>query len=290
KFKRFDDQLDWLSGMKSDDDFLNKLTLEVDRHCERTFDTPRRELLTVKIFRRSVSGFKERLSSATTRIMEPRKEIASLKSRTASRIKRLKDKTKSATSYVAARTFTDHARKLFHQNLSALIGDSFNYFARRGSNREPGPIAALVKEAIELAERRRDLKRDPRLIVVAHSMGGNILCDLVSSFDLNARIDVLVTVGSQFPLFADLNMFPGLDSARRPIKKPEKVGKWINIFDSNDLLGYAATPLFEDIIDVEFGSGRLGVATHTDYFLWLSFYERLARVVQEQGSLVESGA
>ncbi|MFX9680549.1 hypothetical protein ABTP05_19445, partial [Acinetobacter baumannii] len=74
-------------------------------------------------------------------------------------------------------------------------------------------------ENIELAHAAKDPETDPYLVVVAHSMGGNLMCDVASYFAPNREIDLLITVGAQFPLFADLNMFPGLAQSR-PIPKP----------------------------------------------------------------------
>jgi hypothetical protein len=122
---------------------------------------------------------------------------------------------------------------------------------------------------------------DPELYVVAHSMGGNIICDLVTLFEPQTSIDCLITVGSQFPLFADLQMFPALGSSR-PFQKPENVKRWINIFDMNDVFGFAAEPLFEGVEDLHYASGRMGVTTHADCFKFISLYEKMAQAVQSR--------
>jgi hypothetical protein len=110
-------------------------------------------------------------------------------------------------------------------------------------------------------------------------MGANITCDVLSHFDNSHPIDLVITVGAQFPLFADLHMFPGLDTRHRPIAKPAQVKRWINIYDVNDVFGFAASPMFADIEDVEFTSGRFGVVTHADCFKMVSLYERMADAV-----------
>jgi hypothetical protein len=75
-------------------------------------------------------------------------------------------------------------------------------------------------------------------------------------------------------------MFPGLDSRHRPIAKPANVERWINVYDMNDIFGFTAQPMFEDIEDLEFASGRLGMATHADCFKFVSLYEHLAKAVK----------
>jgi len=89
-------------------------------------------------------------------------------------------------------------------------------------------------------------------------------------------------VAAQFPLFADLHMFPGLDTHQRPIAKPRNVKRWINVYDMNDIFGFTAQPMFDDIADLEFASGRLGIATHADCFKFVSLYEHLAKAVQSK--------
>lgn len=134
-----------------------------------------------------------------------------------------------------------------------------------------------------IAADRARTKDDDKLIVVAHSMGGIVMCDIASHFQPPIKIDCLITVGSQFPLFADLRMFPGFDQDCLPLPKPDMVKRWVNIIDLNDFLGFAADKLFEGIVDVEYASGKLGVSTHADYFKLPSFYKCMAAAVACSG-------
>ena len=179
---------------------------------------------------------------------------------------------------MAALAITNPARKIFHAQMSAFIGDSFFYFGSRGERFDPGSVPSICIQAIQDAANMRT-SEDPDLIVVAHSMGSNIICDILSYFAPTLEIDLVLTVGAQFPLFADLDMFPGFSADVRPIPKPDAAINWINFYDPNDFLGYAAGSVFEGIIDVPFSSGRFGVTTHADYFKFVSFFELMGRTV-----------
>ena len=191
------------------------------------------------------------------------------------------------TTNVAALAISNPARKIFHAQMSAFIGDSFFYFGTRGERFDPGPVPSICIQSIEDASQMRTAE-DPDLIVVAHSMGSNIICDILSYFEPTMEIDLVLTVGAQFPLFADLDMFPGFSADERPIPKPEAALNWINFYDPNDFLGYAAGGVFDGIIDVPFSSGHFGVTTHADYFKFVSFFELMGRTVCDVLEIEES--
>ena len=194
-------------------------------------------------------------------------------------VKQVREVRRRTTTHVAAATLTSPVRKLFHDRLFLFLGDSFLYFGQRGTPDAPGPIVKKISDALDQGwAQRTDV--DPDLIVVAHSMGANIMCDVASYFRPDQQIDLLITVAAQFPLFADLHMFPGLDSRHRPIAKPPNVKRWINVYDMNDIFGFTAQPMFEDIEDLEFASGRLGITTHADCFKFVSLYEQMAKAVK----------
>ncbi|RBL82836.1 hypothetical protein DDE05_34685, partial [Streptomyces cavourensis] len=88
------------------------------------------------------------------------------------------------------------------------------------------------------------------LVVVAHSMGGNIVYDVLSHFRPDLTVDTLVTVGSQVGLFEELKLFGasrpeinGETGGRVPL--PPGLGRWINVVDHSDLLAYRVGPIFD---------------------------------------------
>lgn len=142
------------------------------------------------------------------------------------------------------------ARMTVAKRSTTLLGDIFVYLADRGDRDKPGVIPKLVADAIAQAGEDRAPGRP--LVVVAHSMGGNIVYDLLTHFRPDLKIDVLVTVGSQVGLFEELALFhecdPSLPSPAQPrVAGPENVGHWINVVDRADILAYRAEPIFLDV-------------------------------------------
>ncbi|MGQ4390532.1 hypothetical protein [Streptomyces sp. SAS_270] len=132
-------------------------------------------------------------------------------------------------------------RRPVHAAGTAFIGDVLTYFRQREEYGAQAPIAARVAAAIEEGA-RLCTPTDPRLVVIAHSMGGNIVYDLLSHLRPELGCDALVTVGSQVGLIAELGLFPAVlppeDPARDRAPVPEGVGRWINVFDPNDALSF----------------------------------------------------
>src|SRR6266511_5766549 len=62
---------------------------------------------------------------------------------------------------------------LAQDSIEMLVGDVAWYFEQRGPKQNPGPINQEVITSLEAAP-----SRNSKLIVVAHSMGGNIVYDV----------------------------------------------------------------------------------------------------------------
>ncbi len=131
-----------------------------------------------------------------------------------------------------------------------FFGDVFYYQTYRGTKDKPGSIVSTVgKDLLEARRIADDLPE--KLIVVGHSMGGNILYDLLTYFEPNLKVDMLVTVGCQASLFKQLGLFTKqkedeILGSFGKVKAPEPTGvdKWLNIFDPQDVLGFAFEPEF----------------------------------------------
>lgn len=162
-----------------------------------------------------------------------------------------------------------------------FFGDVFYYQASRGTQDNPGSIVSTVLndllKAREIADRRQE-----KLIVVGHSMGGNILYDILTYFDTTLKVDIFATVGCQASLFKQLALFAQqkedersgvLEQGKAP--KPPAVDKWLNIFDPQDVLGFAFEPEFQGVEDFVFESDGGISSAHGDYFKRIRFYERL---------------
>lgn len=164
-----------------------------------------------------------------------------------------------------------------------LFADVAGYLARRGSVERPGPVVELVGKALDDAARAARVYGDP-LVVVAHSMGGNIVHDVLSFHRPDVRIDLLVTVGTQVGLFEELKLFVASDLA---VPSPQiakvsalpNVKRWINVVDIRDPLAFAAGPVFAGAEDLVFDSGA--ALPHGAYLTSPDFHRRLARRVAE---------
>jgi len=193
------------------------------------------------------------------------------------------------------------AREKIQEQATLFLGDAFTYFNNRWSKEADaeaiaktngefsGKIPNIVLKALVDAEKAKT-PQDPYLIVMAHSMGGNIIYDLCSDFLAHVtpkiEIDLLITVGSQFAMFQEIDMFKGVelphpinDDTR--ILKPACIKHWINCFDKNDIFGYNASAVFKDVQDFEYDTGFGVGGAHGGYFERFSFYDRLGKRIAD---------
>jgi hypothetical protein len=169
-----------------------------------------------------------------------------------------------------------------------FLGDVFTYLAKRGSAERPGDIVSVVTKALDDAQSLKTVQ-DSRLIVIAHSMGGNIVYDILTHYRVGFEVDLLVTVGSQVGLFKELRLYmedtgsgPNNPHPQR-IGKPAKVGTWLNIFDPVDFLGFAAEGVFDNVKDFAFSNQVGPLDAHSLYFYRPLFHERLRARLLEVG-------
>lgn len=103
-----------------------------------------------------------------------------------------------------------------------LVGDVTGYFAERGIAVTPGPIVERITASLDEVARDAAVRGEP-LVVLAHSMGGNIVYDVLSHFRQDIRVDLLVTVGTQVGFFEELKLFASSKSKlpdQRQLKVP----------------------------------------------------------------------
>jgi hypothetical protein len=199
------------------------------------------------------------------------------------RLQETKDRITSAPGRLASTPIIRLARPPLTRMLATFTGDVFSYLAERGTPQAPGPI---VKDVLAGLDAAQTSAVDEKLVVVAHSMGGNIMYDILSYFRPELRVDALVTVGSQVSLFEELKLF-GLRTldVQGPdgrVAKPNNLGLWINVFDRNDVLGFAVRDVFEGVTDYSYSTGA-ALLTHGLYFALPSFHDRLGERLREAG-------
>jgi hypothetical protein len=162
-----------------------------------------------------------------------------------------------------------------------------------------GPIPRqLILDLIE-AHSLRSHPAEP-LILITHSMGGQIAYDVLSWFlpaiarkleDMGtsrAEINKLLPVvdywcatASQVGLFEELGLFLASDrqayGGDKPVPKPTRfLGGWWNVWDYNDLLSYSVKEIFHGVDDSAYNSGRSLAGAHSAYLQQPSFYRKLA--------------
>lgn len=173
-------------------------------------------------------------------------------------------------------------RKGLNANVTRFAGDGFVYFANRTKpDGSPGPIIEIVLAALRQAK-EKVTQKDPHLIIIAHSFGGEITYDILTHFAPDLKVDYLVTVGSQVGLFEEMKLLciskqdlPP-DPPTGKVLKPTNIVKWLNVFDTNDPFSYLVEPIFADTHDYLYDTGYEVTQAHGGYFLRPSFYTRLA--------------
>lgn len=201
------------------------------------------------------------------------------------RIREAISRVKGAVGNMGSGLVLSFTRRPLHYALSRFTGDVFVYLKYRGDKDNPGAIVNTILIELEAAAQQRT-NNDP-LIIIGHSMGGNIAYDILTYFKPDLPCDVLVTVGSQIALFEELKLFVESDTAipANPntdrVVKPANVKHWLNVYDTNDILSFAAEGVFAGVADYAYKTGSGLLSAHTTYFLRPTFHDRLGKRLQE---------
>lgn len=187
---------------------------------------------------------------------------------------------------LAGTLLTTLGRRKAHMMASVFLGDIFVYLEERGTERVPGDIVKSIAKELDAASALATTSDDKSLVVVAHSLGGVIMWDILTYFRPDIKLNTLVTVGSQVGVFQELALYRNQFDAVVPpmkIKKPSNVGTWLNVYDTNDVFSFATSGVFEGSSDFSFDTGYGAFSAHGGYFERPSFFKRLAvRLVDGQ--------
>jgi hypothetical protein len=194
--------------------------------------------------------------------------------------------------YAVTQVFAE-ARPKFNALFSEFLGDIFAYLNSRGTPSDPGEIPKRLLAGLKEA-RKDQLERDNEPIVVfSHSMGGQIVYDIVTGFlpalaraggeFAGIRIDFWNATASQVGFFEELKLFlassPDYSLAnnnRAPFPSSDYLGNWWNVWDSNDFISFTAARVFDGVDDEEFRTGMFALEAHSGYLQRPSFYRRFA--------------
>lgn len=197
-------------------------------------------------------------------------------------LSRLVNAAPDATTAFAARLL----RKKLNTTVTRFAGDAFVYLAHRGTKDAPGAIVKTVLDALRDARAARTAD-DDKLVVIAHSFGGEIMYDILTHFDPTIQVDCLITVGSQVGLFEEMKLYlasrPDLppDPPAGHIARPPSVAHWFNVFDTNDVLSYRLEPVVNGVSDFHYDTGFSSLSAHGGYFMRPTFYKRMAARLSE---------
>ncbi|MBV8364964.1 MAG: hypothetical protein JO194_00550 [Candidatus Eremiobacteraeota bacterium] len=180
-----------------------------------------------------------------------------------------------------------HWRPEINAILTQFFGDIFVYLSRRGGADSPGPI---VTDFLDVLVQATSAYPQEPLVVLSHSMGGQIVYDCVTYYIpqlekySKLKVDFWVATGSQVSLFEEMKLFKTSDDSIRAPSKVEvprrHLGYWYNAWDPNDLLSYTAEPIFSGVDDEKFDSNLPIHIAHFGYLTSPAFYSRLAEKVR----------
>jgi len=178
------------------------------------------------------------------------------------------------------------ARPAASNLVGRFVGDVFVYIQKRGTKEAPGPIVQTVIDAIDAAIAAKTAT-DDKLYIVAHSMGGEIIYDILTFYRPDIECDLLVTVGSQVAFFEELKLLqisdPAITASTAPnsLTKPDNVRHWLNTFDLTDIFGFTTKTIFDGVDNFEFDTETLPVLSHGVYFDRPRLYQRLRARIAE---------
>ncbi|MCO5337593.1 hypothetical protein [Delftia tsuruhatensis] len=193
-------------------------------------------------------------------------------------VSRLINATSDATTAVAGRLL----RKKLNATITRFAGDAFVYLRSRGTVDNPGPMVSTVLADLQKASAISKEEGEP-LVVIAHSFGGEIMYDILTYFDPNTTVDCLITVGSQVGLFEEMKLFEVSSPTLPPnppegrVERPSSLKRWLNVFDTNDVLSYRLEPVITGVSDFHYDTGYSSFGAHGGYFMRPSFYKRIAK-------------
>jgi len=191
----------------------------------------------------------------------------------------------NAPGDAASAVLTKFGRKTVHESASRFLGDIFVYLTTRDQT-GPDSILADVRSKLQEAHAART-PSDDKLVVVGHSLGGLLAYDALTHYLPAVKVDYFITVGSQVALFEEMTLCKTskLGIPKNPpsdrLPKPSNVGRWLNVYDTNDVFSFRAEGVFLDAEDYKFDTGYGLLGAHGGYFLSPSFYRRLAKRLTE---------
>jgi hypothetical protein len=186
----------------------------------------------------------------------------------------------------AVSTVFAELRPTANEFVAYFIGDVLAYINQRGTVETPGEIPCLVLRALRLANNRKK-QTGEKVVVVSHSMGGQLFYDAITYFAArdetlkDLEVDHWISCGAQVSFFAELRLLKGQSDISFPAKlsRPPKVKAWTNFYDPNDLVGFVMAPVFDGVKDLPYDTGYGLALAHTGFLGRPSFFKSISDVL-----------
>jgi hypothetical protein len=190
-------------------------------------------------------------------------------------------------------------RPMLNDFVTRFLGDVLYYMSLRGTQEAPGPIPMTLIDVLRAADASKARRNGEPIVLLTHSMGGQIAYDAITSFlpaiGKDITVDFWCATASQVGFFEELNMF--LASSKDHSSQTKKLvpfpqahlGHWWNIWDKNDIISFTTKDIFDPRVDDEdFWSGMSIAAAHGGYLARPSFYrafaDKLGKAFPERGA------
>jgi hypothetical protein len=267
-------QPDWLFEVSDDDTFLDRLGVEVAAFSRsgQAADTargPRFQSLAVR------DDLKAWLGHAASAV---RNAVGAVVGSVSAGVKGAGVQG-ARDAFLAISGFIRPAASAF---IGRFCGDVFTYM----ENRQPILDRVLADVDHAIAARREG---DSEIYLVGHSFGGIILYDILTRFRPDLECDLYVTVGSQVGLFAEMGRLADRATIEQifaagptaVVPRPRAARRWLNVFDSTDLVGFGTRGVFSGARDLRFETDALPLVSHAAYLDTPRFFGRLRERVRE---------
>ncbi len=184
----------------------------------------------------------------------------------------------------AVSTVFAELRPVVNEFVAYFIGDVLAYLNERDATGAAGTVPQRVLEALRGAHRRRQ-ETGEKIVVVTHSMGGQLLYDALTFYAPREQalqdlvVDHWFSCGAQVSLFAELCLFKGQPknvAAPAQLPRPPAAQAWTNFYDRNDLVGFVMSPIFAGVTDKHYDTGFGLAFAHSGYLGRPSFFEAMA--------------
>lgn len=179
--------------------------------------------------------------------------------------------------------------------LAVFLGDAFVYL-QKGEHRDA--IRTILRADLIAAARKAKARGCP-LIVMGHSMGANILYDMVAEetgggvsaeviaieaeLGFPLQIDLFMSVGTQIGLFETLGLFRGAPAADTKAPMPSRIKRWWHVYNRMDVLSFTAASYFEGVEEFSIDTNAHIVSAHSAYFISPVFHTRMRKRLQDAG-------